>query len=246
MKNTLNLDCSVQTVRRALDDVGLFARIPRVTPPLTDVHIRKRTSFATGYAHFDLSTVLFSDEMSIRLGPQGQHWVRRPIGEEWNPKYVLHKRKHPPKVHVWACFSAHGVGDIYLFTENLDAPLMKHILQKHLLSSAHRMWPRGQWWFQQDNDPKHSSRLVQQWIKSHGIDCVEWPPYSPDLNPIENLWADLKKRVDKHNPTSIYELITVLQLEWDATTTEACAKLAASMPERLAAVRSNGGVMTGY
>src|SRR5687768_10298662 len=76
--------------------------------------------------------------------------------------------------------------------ENLDAPLMKTILTQHLLGSARKFWPslRGQWWFQQDNDPKHTSRVVQGWLFDKGIQCIEWPPYSPDLNPIENLWAD--------------------------------------------------------
>ena len=114
--------------------------------------------------------------------------------------------KHPPKVHVWACFCANGVGRIHVFTENLDSELYKNILQEHLLDTKKKYWPNQQWYFQQDNDPKHTSRLVQGWIASKGIDTIDWPPYSPDLNPIENLWADLKKRVEKHNCWSTDEL----------------------------------------
>lgn len=163
IKHALNLSVSAKTIRRELDDAGLFGRIARQVPPLTDAHRKKRVSFAEGYSNMSWDTVLFSDEMSITVGPQGQTWVQRPIGEAWNADYCVEVRKHPPKMHVWGCFCYHGVGEIYVFEETLDALLMKKILAQCLRKTGHRYWPRGQWWFQQENDdPKHSSRLVQR------------------------------------------------------------------------------------
>jgi transposase len=253
IRHLLDLDCSDRTVRRVLDEAGLFGRITRVAPPLKPEHIRKRLSYAEGYGNWtpqQWNSVLWSDEMSIAVGPQGEHWCQRLINDEWNPDNVMEKEKHPDKVHVWGCFSGeYGVGEIHVFDENLDAELMKEILNKHLLQSARPFLsqsPPAHWWFQQDNDPKHTSKPVKKWIAMKGIDCLEWPPYSPDLNPIENLWAKLKKRVETENATNKKELTEAVIKQWSKIEDSFCSKLVASIPHRLDCVVRNAGAMTGY
>jgi transposase len=249
LKHLFNLSCSAKTVRRCLDDAGLFGRIAKKLPLLTDAAIHKRTSFAEGYSRMDWTKVLWSDEMSIRLGPQGQTWVQRPIGEAFTREYALSTVKHPPKIHVWGCFASGGVGRIHVFKENLDAKLYKEILKEHLMKSAHVFWPNGIWHFQQDNDPKHTSKVVSEYleinlcIKDY---LIKWPPYSPDLNPIENLWADLKKRVEKHNCKNVGELEKAVNLEWIQTDKVYCKKLVDSMPKRLQQVLEACGGATQY
>jgi transposase len=249
LKHLFNLSCSAKTVRRVLDDAGLFGRIARVIPPMPPGVLKQRISFCEGYANFDWAKVLWSDEMSIRLGPQGQTWVQRPIGEAFAPEYCVEKEKHPPKVHVWGCMAAAGVGRIHVFTENLDGELMKKILKEHLMKSKELFWPVGMWHFQQDNDPKHTSRVVSDYLERELCIkdfCIRWPPYSPDLNPIENLWADLKKRVEKRNATTVEELEAAVRAEWAQTDKELCRKLVASMPDRIARCLEYCGGPTGY
>ena len=93
LKHKFDLSCSAKTIRRVLDDAGLFGRIARAIPPQNPRLTQLRLSFGHGYAGFDWTKVLWSDEMSIRIGPQGQTWVQRPIGEAFDPQYCVEKEK---------------------------------------------------------------------------------------------------------------------------------------------------------
>lgn len=240
---------SAKTIRRRLDETGLFGRIARPSPPLTDFHRLKRLSFANGYGNWtdeQWGKVLWSDETSLQLGVNGQTWVQRPIGEAFNKDYVVHQVKHPPKHHMWACFFAHGTGHFMIFRENLDAKLMIKIISKCLLRSKNAFWKNQHWWFQQDNDPKHSSKLVQNWLFKAGVQLIDWPSNSPDLNPIKNLWHYLKRRVEARNPKNLEQLEEMSEEEWLAIPKEFCRKLAMTMRTRCMAVIENNGWLTKY
>jgi hypothetical protein len=99
----------------------------------------------------------------------------------------------------------------------------------------------------QDGWGVHSAKVVQQWFKANGVYLLpNWPPNSPDLNPIENLWAILKRRVAERRPLGLENLMNVIQEEWDNLPDEMIYNLTASFKERLEeCIRRNGG-HTGY
>ena len=120
------------------------------------------------------------------------------------------------------------------------------ILNHNLLQTARHFYPHSHWWFQQDNAPQHTAHVARRWFDTHGIDLIDFPPYSPDLNPIENLWSTLKARIENRLVHTVEEVERVLKEEWEALDENYLVSLASSMPARCQAVVANKGHKTPY
>jgi transposase len=243
IRRKLGCDVSIDTIDRRLKENGLFGRVARHKRKFSEEEKRKRLAFTEGYKHWtadDWMRVEFADEkLFLGEGFWGQVFVRRPKGEALNPDYCVDQKPHPVKVSAWACFSGHGLGYMYIFNENIDAKKLQHILGTHLIESAELHFDvehAEQWWFLQDNAPQHKSVLVSAWMFNNGIQCLDFPPYSPDLNPIENLWADLARRVEKFQCDTMEELQDIVAEQWKKTPKKLLRTLARSMPKRCQAV----------
>lgn len=243
-ENDLELEVSERTVRRELKNLGYVSILPRKVPLLTQRAKDVRLSWAREHLRYNWKKVIFSDETTLQMFSNTiKAWSR-------NAQPIAPMVKHPFKVHVWGAISAKGKVGIHLFTENLDRHLYRKILDDHLYDNADVLHGRN-WVFQQDNDPKHTSRDVQRDLEERlPRRVLSWPSYSPDLNPIENVWAILKRKVEKRikelvakkkNITCATFLNTIRQ-EWDDLDDSVLLRCIESMPNRVqACIDAEGG-----
>ena len=133
--------------------------------------------------------------------------------------------KHPLKVHVWGGISRRGPTRILIFNNIMDAEFYTtEVLQHTLLPSIHELYPAPlthRFW--QDNDPKHTSRRAKVFMEENNINWFKTPAESPDLNPIENVWATLKHYVAKDMPRTQQDLVDSIVKFWNShLTVEQC------------------------
>jgi len=125
---------------------------------------------------------------------------------------------------VWAGISIRGATKICIFDGVMDAVLYVDILQATLLPFIAQKFPEGHR-FMQDNDPKHTSRLATDFFAENDINWWKTAPESPDLNPIENLWHQLKEHIRREvKPTTKEELVEGIQNFWKTIDVALCTR----------------------
>ena len=150
---------------------------------------------------------------------------------------------------MWGCFSYDGVGNLYKINNNLTKEKYHSILQRHAIPSGIRLYGK-EFMLQQDNDPKHTSKLCSSYLKSKEqkgvLSAMDFPPQFPDLNPIEHLREHLKRERVNHTITSQETLWYALQVCWNNVKPETIHTLVESMQHRVLAVLKAKGGHTKY
>lgn len=238
LENELGILISESTVRRRAHEVGLFGRVARKKPFVSKSNRLKRLKYAKEMLiqPFDYwDTVIWSDESKFNLfGSDGKIMVWRNRNEEFDPKCTVPTVKHGGgSVMVWGCFTKKGVGKLCILDRTMDRFYYRQILEDNLLPSIQQLGLGSNFTFMHDNDPKHTSALVKDWLRNNGIQVLQWPSSSPDLNPIEHVWDVLEDRLKKHHPKNKTELALHLVEEWNKIELSVLTKLVSSVPSRL-------------
>lgn len=254
LQQSTNLSLSINTVRRSLKRAGMKAAVKVKRAFLSPRHKQERLDFAYSHQYWtvdDWKRVIWSDESKInRFGSDGRKWVWKKPGECINDRVVDKTVKHGGgSIMVWGCFGWDGTGYVVKIDGKMDSRLFCQILEEDLQGSLEQLGKTpGEIIFQQDNDPKHTSKLAKSWFENHDINVMIWPPQSPDLNPIEHLWSILKRRLSEYEttPNGIHELWERVSKVWENIEVETCRTLIESMPRRMEAVIKAKGGYTNY
>lgn len=241
---------SKTTTFRRIREMGYSCRVPRVKPLLNQSQRRKRLNWAKEKKDWTVgqwSKVLFSDESKVCLsfGNQGPR-VWRKTGEEQNPSCLRSSVKYPQSVMIWGAMSSAGVGKLCFLKSKVTATVYQNVLEDFMIPSAEDLYGDADFIFQQDLAPAHTARSTKTWFDAHAITVLDWPANSPDLNPIENLWGILKRKMRGTRPNNKEELTASIQEMWASITPMQCHSLIASMPRRIKAVIKAKGFPTKY
>ncbi len=123
-----------------------------------------------------------------------------------------------------------------MFSEyTVNAAIYQEILEHFMLPSADKLYGDADFIFQQDLAPAHTAKGTKSWFNDHGVTVLDWPANSPDLNPIENLWCIVKRKMRDTRPNNADEL-KPLSKKPGFHTTSAVPQTDTSMPPRIEAV----------
>jgi transposase len=245
---------SSQTVRRVLKRHSLKAVTKKKKPLLSAVHRKKRLAFALKYQNWtveDWKRIIWSDETKInRIGSDGKQWVWKQVGQGLIDREVQGTVKFGGgNIMVWGCMGWEGVGRLAEVEGKMDADQYVSILEDNLLPSLEESgFSAEDVIFQQDNDPKHTSKKATKWFEDNDINVLDWAPQSPDINPIEHLWQHIKRRLGEYStmPKGVWEIWERVAEVWNEIPPEVCQNLIESMPRRLEAVIKAKGGHTKY
>jgi len=260
-----NSSLSVKTIRRRLAENNIRKWRAARRPRLTKGHVEKRYKWAKEHLKWteaDWRKIGWSDECSVEKSadPRGV-WVSRHPGkkEKYLPKNVIPKDKSGGvSLMVWGCFIGDKKSQLAPMygKQNADAYIV--ILRENLIPFIETLPQHVQrdFVFQQDNAKIHTAFRTMDFFEEHSVIVMEWPPNSPDMNPIEHVWHCLKTTLHRQFPDtpllggapdtvrrSLGERLIVV---WDSIGAERLDRLIASMPRRVRALYEAKGWYTPY
>jgi transposase len=247
------LNISKKTIRRTLKKENLSSCIARPKPLVSPINALKRLTWCLARKdwtarHF--RRILWSDESSFQLFQQVFCRVWHEPYEEWDIECLSCTVKRSPSCMFWGCFSWYGIGPLVPLINNATGASHVEILRKYAIPTL-KKYPesidRGRPLFQQDNARPHTSKIATTFLEDNKVRILDWPAQSPDLNPIENLWHEVKMSVcRKPKPSNLNDLKILVKQAWCDIPPETCRRLVDSMPDRVAACIAADGGPTKY
>lgn len=249
LREVRGTNVSEWTVRRRLREANLKAYKPAMGPKLLRNHRVNRLRFAHIHQNWTLeqwSCVLFTDESRFCLyGADGRDRVWRRPGERYAQCNFSHRMSFQGgSLMVWAGISFEARTQLVVLDRgSMTADrYVTDILQEHVVPYA--PFIGNSFILMHDNARPHVARVVIDYLRDVELMVMDWPPLSPDLNPIEHVWDELGRRVKNRfpSPANLRDLRAALTEEWDNIPQETIQNFIQGMNKRMQAViRARGG-----
>ncbi len=156
--------------------------------------------------------------------------------------------KHSPSRMYWGYFSRKGIGPIVPLSGSATGDSHVIILRKYVIPAMKKTFPNNNGWFQEDNARPHKSKVAMAFQIENGICTLSWPAQSPDLNPIENLWSEVKKNIRTYKKplSNLVKLDQYVKKAWKEIPKHTIKNLVDSMLQRIQAIIAANGGLTKY
>lgn len=231
---------SYKSVNTYLKRIGGFVR-PKLKSIVSATNKEKRIEFCTKFKDFNFRRVIFTDESSFQLNANNQKSFRfkgkpPPTTTKFNPNY---------NVMVWGGISCQGKTSLHFIQGKVNAEYYKGIIAEKKEEIERMFRNRGKWLFQHDNAPSHRPSAVRQFIQQElGCELLPHPPQSPDLNPIELIWAIMKTKVEATHPKNKGQLKNAIEAAWKSITVDHIKKCIANLPSKMEKIiKCNGDLI---
>ncbi|GMF21887.1 unnamed protein product [Phytophthora fragariaefolia] len=234
------------TIRSRIHAAGFNGRSARKKPYLSKKHRLARQAYAKKYCELSAEQwedVFFTDEARLELhGTTGRVSVWRRRHESFSTKRVLPTFKSDRQsVMIWGSICGNGVGTLHICSDSVTGEYYRHILRSEVPITRQLNGLPATISFVQDNAPAHRVKLTKTCIKNLNLKDLGHPAQSPDLNPIENVLAEMKRELNRSLATSLDDLKLKLKRIWSSLDDEYIWKCVRSMPKRLDAVKRELG-----
>ena len=199
IKIACDLDISLSQLSVYLKRFGMASRRARSRIIISNINKQKRLIFCRWMLEQSdefIDSICFSDETVVKSQPNGEVVLfRAPEGTDW---YSPSNAGGGKFVMFWGCASKAAYGPLVVIEGKNTAEKYITTLSDHLLPEIQAS--PGLLTFQQDNASIHKTRAVMSFLTENGVKTFEWPPQSPDLSPIENIWNAVKMKMKALRP----------------------------------------------
>ena len=197
-------------------------------------------------------SILFSDEKIFTIEEvtnlQNDRILAKTPQSISEKNRLIDRVQKPLSVMVWAGVSANSRTNLVFVPQGVKINAQTYlelILEPEIQHAGYKLFKNRPWLFQQDSAPAHSANLTQNWLRTKNIDFIdknEWPPSSPDLNPLDySIWANLEARACPVPHKSLSSLKAALKREWDKMPQEELRHSVLSFRKRLQSVVDKKG-----